>query len=204
MSDQQVRDEVVTSFIAGHETPANGLSWILYLLAAHPLDCERLVAELDTIAIDALPGTAALGEIPFLECVIKESLRLYPPAWIVVRTPREDDTIAGYSVPAGATILISQYVLQRHPAYWEHPEAFVPERWAPENAASLPRGAYFPFGGGSRTCTGIVLAKAILRLVVAAVSRRYRLETVPGQRVTPQPLTTLRPRGGVLVRVTER
>jgi cytochrome P450 len=194
MSDQQLRDEVMTLFIAGHETTANLLTWAWYLLAKSPPAERRLRAELDAALGGRAPTVDDLPKLPYTLMVLQETMRLYPPAWIISRTPLADDEIAGYHIPAGSTVMMSQYVTHRHPDFWEQPEGFDPERFA-----SHPPAAYFPFGGGPRTCIGNNFALLEARLVLATVAQRYHLELLPGHPVEPESVVTLRPRHGVQV-----
>jgi cytochrome P450 len=197
MSDQQLRDEVITLFIAGHETTAVALTWAWHLLATHPDAAQRLQTELERALGERAPSVADLRNVPHTRMVIEETLRLYPPAWITNRQAVADDEICGYHIPAGALVLISPYVMHRHPAYWESPEAFEPERFAPERSAGRPHYAYFPFGGGPRQCIGKGFALMEAQLILATVAQHYRLSHIPGHTAEPQALTTLRPRGGL-------
>ena len=204
MSDRQLRDEIVTLFIAGHDTPANALSWTFYLLARHPDWAQRTAEEANHVLSDCRPVLEVMERLDVAGRVLKESMRLYPPAWMIVRTPFEDDVLGGYPVPAGAPILLSQYVVHRHPSYWDNPEIFDPERWTPERSASRHRFAYFPFGGGGRFCTAHGLAMILGKLVVAMAAREFHWREAAGRPVVPQPLTTLRPKHGVWVQAFER
>ncbi len=201
MNDKQLRDEVITLFVAGHETTANALSWTFYLLARHPEAERRLAEELD----GALgpngerwaPTVADLPRLPYARMVVDETMRLYPPVWITNRQALADDGILGHRIPAGAIVMVSPYVLHRHPDFWERPEEFDPDRFSPENSAGRPRYAYFPFGGGPRQCIGKSMAVVEAHLVLTTVMQRYRLRLAADQPVEPQPLATLRPRGGL-------
>jgi cytochrome P450 len=197
MSDQQLRDEVITLFVAGHETTAVALTWVWHLLAGHPDAAERVRAELAAVLGDRAPVAADLSKLPYARMVIDETMRLYPPAWITNRQAIADDQVCGYHIPAGAIVLISPYVMHHHPAYWERADAFEPERFAPERSAGRPPYAYFPFGGGPRQCIGKGLALMEAQLILAMVAQRFRLRHAPGHPVEPQALLTLRPRGGL-------
>jgi len=197
MSDKQLRDEVITLFVAGHETTAVALAWAWHLLAEHPDAAERVRAEQAGALGSRAPTTADLPQLPYARMVIDEAMRLYPPAWVTNRQALADDEICGYRIPAGAIVLISPYVMHRHPAYWEHPERFEPERFTPERSAGRPHYAYFPFGGGPRQCIGKGLALMEAQLILGAVAQRFRLGHLPGHVVEPQALVTLRPRGGL-------
>jgi len=203
MSDKQLRDEVITLFIAGHETTAVALTWAWHLLALHPASAEKLHTELAETLGSRAPTPADLPKLPYARMVIEETLRLYPPAWITNRQAVADDEICGYRIPASAIVLVSPYVMHRHPAYWDNPDAFEPERFTPERSAGRPYYAYFPFGGGPRQCIGKGFALMEAQLILATVAQRYRLSHIPGHTAEPQALSTLRPRGG-LAMITER
>ena len=202
MTDAQLRDEVMTMFLAGHETTATALSWTFYLLSTHPTVERTLRAELDTVLGGRPPTMQDLAELPYLDCVCKESLRLNPPAWLIDRMVADDDVIEGYEIPRGAMVLISPFLTHRHPALWPNPEGFDPERFTPEAVAARPKYAYFPFGGGPRQCIGNGFAMMELRLIVATVLQRIRPWVVPGQDIAREPLITMRPRGGIEMGLT--
>ncbi len=204
MSDRQVRDEVMTLFVAGHDTTASALAWTVHALGGAPEVRARLEAEVDEVLVGRDPGPGDLERLGGLERALRESMRLHPPAWVIVRTPREEDALGGYPIPPGAPLLLSQWVVHRHPALWPDPLRFDPDRFLPEQVAARPRFAYFPYGGGQRLCIGYLLADVTLLLALARILQRYRLDPVPGHRVVPQPLTTLRPRYGVKVLVRRR
>jgi cytochrome P450 len=199
MSDQQIRDEVTTIFFAGHETTASTLSWAWYLLAQHPEIEARLHEELDRVLAGRQPTAADYTGLVFTRLIIDEVLRLYPPAWMFARQTIEADEIAGYHIPAGSMIMLSPYVTHRHPAYWENPDQFDPERFLAERSADRPKYAYFPFGGGPRLCIGRDFALVEAALVLAEIAQRYRMRLVEGAEVHAQPIATLRPRPGVPV-----
>jgi cytochrome P450 len=200
MSDRQLRDEVVTLFLAGHETTANALTWASYLLSTHVAVARRLRAEVDETLQGRIPTASDLPKLPYTRMVIDETLRLYPPAWITNRRAIEDDTVCGYRIPAGATVSISPYVTHRDPTIWENPEGFDPDRFAPERSAGRPHYAYFPFGGGPRQCIGKGFALMESTLVLALMAQRYELHLVPGRRVETEAMATLRPRYGMWMR----
>jgi cytochrome P450 len=198
MSDEQLRDEVITLFLAGHETTANALSWAFYLLATHPGEEGRLRDELDEVLGGGGRRVPTLDDVPrlaYTRMVLDETLRLYPPAWITNRQAIADDEILGHRIPAGAFVALSPYVLHRHPDYWERPDEFDPERFTPERSAGRPRFAYFPFGGGPRQCIGQGMALVEAQLVLATVLGRCRLRPVSDRPVEAEALATLRPRG---------
>ncbi|MDP3767798.1 MAG: cytochrome P450, partial [Dehalococcoidia bacterium] len=204
MSDKQLRDEVFTMFTAGHETTAAALAWTWYLLSQHPEAEGRLHNELGSVLSGRTPGLDDLQRLPYTRMVIEETLRLYPPVWSIGRMALREDTVLGYRIPAKGQVLLSSYVTHRHPEFWDEPERFDPERFAPERAASRPRYAYFPFGGGPRQCIGNEFAMMEAQLALATLAQRYRLRLVPGQVVEPEPAVTLRPRHGVMVTVEAR
>lgn len=193
MSDQQLRDEVMTLFAAGHETTAKALTWLWYLLSLHPQIERRLYDEVDTALAGRTPTLADLPALQYTRQVIEETMRLYPPAWITSRQVEAEDTLGGCTIPAGALVWISPYVVHRHPAFWDNPEGFDPDRFAPDQIRSRPKFAYFPFGGGPHLCIGRDFALMEAQLVVATIVQRYRLSLVPGHKVTPEAIVTLRP-----------
>jgi cytochrome P450 len=197
MTDQQLRDEVITLLLAGHETTANTLTWAWYLLSQNPQAAERLRGELSTVLHGRPPGIEDLPALPYARSVIQEALRLYPPAWIISRRAEQDDEIGGYPIPAGTVVSLSPYVMHRHPRFWPSPAAFDPDRFSPAQAEGRPAYAYFPFGGGPRLCIGRDFAMQEALLILATVAQRFDLRLVPGHPVEPEPLITLRPKFGV-------
>jgi cytochrome P450 len=204
MSDAQIRDEAMTLFLAGHETTANALTWTFLLLARHPLERRRLEAELDTVLAGRPPGAGDLGALAVSGRVVKEAMRLYPPAWAIGRRSLEADVLGGYDIPGGTDVLISAYVTHRHPGLWDDPEGFDPDRFLLERERARHRMAYIPFGGGPRLCIGNGFAMMEATLVLAAVAQRYRLTLVSGSDVRAEPTVTLRPRHGLTMRVHAR
>jgi cytochrome P450 len=204
MDDKQLRDEVVTFLVAGHETTALALSWAWHLLAQHPDAEQRLHAQVDAALGNEGPRIGDLAALPYARMVIEESLRLYPPAWATSREARAADVVAGMPVPAHATITLSPYVTHRHPAFWDDPQGFDPERFTPERSALRPEFAYFPFGGGPRGCVGKQFAMIEGQIVLAMVARRFRLRSVAGHPVEPNPILTLRPRYGLMMTLEPR
>lgn len=204
MNDQQLRDEVMTIVLAGHETTSVTLSWAWYLLAQHPDVTAKLHAELDTILGGRTPTLDDLPLLSYTRMVIDETLRLYPPAWTIARQVAEDTELHGYVIPKGSPIVMSQYVTHRHPDFWDDPERFDPGRFTPERVAQRPKFAYFPFGGGPRICIGNNFALMEAHLLLATFAQRYTLELVPDHPVVPEPTVTLRPRYGVHMTIQAR
>ncbi len=206
MSNEQVRDEVMTLFLAGHETTANALAWTWYLLAQNPEAESRLHAELDAVLEGGrLPRMEDLAALRYTEMVVSESMRMYPPAWVVGRLATRDYDVAGYRAPAGSLILMSLYVLHHDERYFPDPYRFDPERWTPEAKESRPPFCYFPFGGGPRRCIGESFAWTEAILLVATLARRWRLRLVPGHTVKTDPRITLRPgKGGIKMTLEKR
>jgi cytochrome P450 len=204
MSDRQLRDEILTIFLAGHETTANALAWTWYLLARHPQAEARLHAELDRVLGGRTPAFADLAELKWTRMVIEEAMRLYPPAHTIVRTAVGEDFLGGVRVPPGASLTISTYALHRNPNLWRDPERFDPERFAPEAVAARHRFAYLPFGGGTRICIGNGFAMAEALVIVAMIAQHYQLRLAGGHPVEPIGLITLRPRHGLWVTLEPR
>ena len=204
MTDTQVRDEAITIFLAGHETTANALAWTWWLLSGNPQAEARLHAEVDAVLGGRAPTAADLPRLRYAEMVLAESMRLYPPAWIVGRRAMEPYTIGGYGVPKGSIVVACQWVTHRDPRYFPDPERFDPERWTPEAKEARPRFSYFPFGGGPRVCIGEGFAWMEGVLVLAAIARRWRLRPAEDRPVVPAPSITLRPKGGIRMRLERR
>jgi cytochrome P450 len=183
MSDKQLRDEVVTLFLAGHETTANALTWASYLLSTHVAIERRLRAEVDETLQGRIPTDSDLPNLTYTRMVIDETLRFYPPAWITNRRAIEADTVCGYRIPADATVSISPYVTHRDPTLWQNPEGFDPDRFAPERSDARPHYAYFPFGGGPRQCIGKGFALMESTLILLLLTQRCELYLVPGRQV---------------------
>jgi cytochrome P450 len=204
MTDRQLRDEVMTIFLAGHETTANLLTWTWHLLAQHPDVERRLHAEVDAALGDRLPTAADLPGLGYVRQVIAESMRLYPPAWVVGRRNLVPYRVRGYEVPAGALLLASQFIVHRDQRWWPDPERFDPDRWAPDAPADRPKFAYFPFGAGTRICIGEQFAWTEGILVLATLARHWRLRPAPDQRIALDPSITLRPKFGMRMVVERR
>jgi cytochrome P450 len=204
MDIQQVRNEVISLFVAGHETTANTLTWIAYLLAQHPGVVAKLRDEVDT----ALGGRdAALQDIerlPYTGMIVKEGLRLYPPAWVITREAIADVNIGGYALKRGSVVVTSPYITHRHPRYFTEPEQFRPERFAEGGEKNWPHFAYFPFGGGPRICLGQSFALMEATLILATLTQHYEFSLVPNQQIDLEPLITLRARHGIRMTVTQR
>ena len=197
MTDLQLRDEVMTFFLAGHETTSLLLSWTLFLLSRHPAMQERLQAEVAAVLDGEPPAFVDLGKLPFLDAVLCETLRLYPPVWAMGREPLEDCELGGHRVAKGTGIVFSQWVMHRDPRYFQSPEAFLPDRWLDGLQKRLPRFAYFPFGGGQRICIGANFAMMEAGLILAMLVQRFRFDAVPERAVEIWPAFTLRPKSGV-------
>jgi cytochrome P450 len=201
MPAQQVRDEAMTIFLAGHETTAQALTWTWYLLSEHADVEAALHGELDRVLGGRLPAVADLDTLAYTRAVVSESMRLYPPAWIVGRRALRDVELGEYRIPAGAIVAVSQYLVHRDPRWWPEPERFAPERWLDGSDAERPRFAYFPFGGGGRLCIGERFAWMEAMLVLSAIAQRFRLQLLPGQRIELSPRITLRPAHGMRMTV---
>jgi cytochrome P450 len=199
MTDAQLRDELMTLFIAGYETTANALTWAWYLLSQHPEVEQRARGEVAQVLGERAPGPEDIPRLRYLSQVLEESMRLYPPAWVMVRQAREEDVLDGIRIPADPRLIVavSPYVIHRQPRFWPEPERFDPERFSPERAADRPKLAYLPFGAGQRHCIGSHFAMMEMVLVLAGVLRRFRPRLVPGRSVELEPLVALRPKGGL-------
>jgi len=204
MSARQVRDEVMTLFLAGHETTAVALSWTWYLLSQHPEVDARLADELRSVLGDRPPAVADLPKLTYTEMIVNESMRLYPPAYGIAREAVNPGEVAGYPIAPGLIVIMPTWVVHRDRRWFDEPEVFRPERWADGLAGRLPRFAYFPFGGGPRQCIGNAFALMEATLVLAAIAQRFRLTLEPGQRVTPTPYLSLRPEPGLRMSLARR
>jgi cytochrome P450 len=197
MEDIQVRDEIMTMLIAGHETVASALTWTWYLLAQNPGEQERLCSEVTGVLGDREPGSGDLPALPYTAQVFSEALRLYPPAWVISRRAVEEDSLLGYPVPAGALMIISPYVVHRREDFWEFAGAFRPDRFDAQQEARRHRFSYIPFGGGPRLCIGSHFAAVEAQLILAMVTQACRLERLPVNPVQVDALVTLRPKHGL-------
>ena len=206
LTDNDVRDEVVTMLIAGHENTALMLAWTLYLLGTHPDAERRFYDEVDDVLEGRTPTVNDLPRLAYSHMVLQESLRLYPPIWQISRKALADDTIGGCCIPAGAAVVVSAYAMHRHPDYWDHPEQFLPDRFAasPSPSESRHRLTYFPFGGGPHHCIGDYFAMMEAQLILVTLAQRFRFQLVSSHQVEPEAVMTLRPRHGVLVMLEPR
>ena len=204
MTDLQVRDEAMTLFLAGHETTANALAWSWYLISQHPQVEARLHSEVETVLQGRLPSVEDVARLNYVEMVMAESMRLYPPAWLIGRRARADYEINGHRIPARSVLLMSPFVMQRNARYFPDPLRFDPERWTTEALEARAKFSYFPFGGGPRVCIGESFAWMEGAIVLAALASRWRMRLVPGHRVAPLPLITLRPKFGMRMQVQRR
>ena len=206
MTDDQLRDEIMTLFMAGHETTANALCWTWYLLAMNPEADQRLHAEIDNVLHGVPPSLADLPRLPYTEMVVKESMRLYPPAWGIGRLALQDFELNGYRIPAGTNVFLMQWITHRDERYYPEPERFIPERWQddPIRRGKLPRFAYFPFGGGPRVCIGAAFAMMEVTLLLATIGQRFSFSLPPDSNVKPLFSITLRPKDGLTMRLHRR
>lgn len=202
--ERELRDQVVTMLMAGHETTAKALTWTSVLLHHHVAVAERLDAELDAVLAGRVPRADDVPNLPFCHRVIQEALRLYPPVWLLSRRAVGDDQLGEFDVPAGTLVCVSPYVLHRDERFWEEPERFDPDRFTEARSADRPDYAYIPFSGGPRHCVGRHLAMLEAQLVLATIRQRARVTLVEGHPIEPEALVTLRPRHGVLATVAPR
>lgn len=200
LSDEEIRDEAMTILLAGHETTANALTWTLYLLSQHPAAAERLHEELDHVLGGRAPSPGDYPRLTYTRRVVTESMRLFPPAWIIGRRAIDEYAIGEYRLPPRAIVFMSPYVMHRDGRFYDQPARFIPDRWTPEFEAARPKFAYFPFGGGARQCIGEQFAWMEGVLVLATLAQGWRVELDPAQRIVPQPLITLRSKYGMRMR----
>jgi len=204
MSDQQLRDEVMPIFLAGHATPAMWLTWTWYLLSQHPAIEAQLHAELDTVLAGRRPTVEDIPQLRYTRMVLAEAMRLYPPAWIIGRRAIAAYEVGEYVIPAKTIIVVSPYITHHDPRFYPAPDVFDPQRWTPEAEAARPRFAYFPFGGGARQCIGEGFAWMEGILVLATLAQQWQMRLVPGHPVALRPLMTLRPRYGIRMMLVRR
>ncbi len=204
MTNRQLRDEVMTLFLAGHETTALTLSWTWYLLAQYPATEQKFHAELDEVLAGRLPTAADLPKLKYTEMIAKESMRLYPPAFALGRESIEECEVGGFRMPPKTQVFMFQWAVQRDPRFFDQPNTFVPERWTTEFASGLPKYAYFPFGGGPRACIGNYFAMMEVVLLLATIGQRFKFSLLPEHPVSLLPAMSLRPRDGIKVIVKSR
>lgn len=204
MSERQLIDEILTLVVAGHETTASGLNWTWYLLSQHPEVEARLHAELDAVPDDPAPDLAQMERLAYTQQVINEALRLYPPGWLLSRRTVQPDVLCGYEIPAGANVLLPLYLLHRHPRYWKEPDAFLPERFAPEHEAQRPRFAYMPFAAGPRHCIGETFALYEMLMHLHRIARHFRLIHVSDKPIELEAQINLRTRHPLHMRLERR
>lgn len=204
MTDQQLRDEVMTLFLAGHETTALTLSWIWYLLAQNPQAEQKFHAELAEVLGGRLPAVEDLPSLKYVDMIAREAMRLYPPAYGLGREAIEDCEIGGYHVPRKTQVFMFQWATQRDPRFFDEPDRFYPERWSNDFIERLPKYAYFPFGGGPRFCIGSSFAMMEIALVLATIGQRFRLGLVSDHPVSLLPAMSLRPKDGIKVKIEKR
>jgi cytochrome P450 len=201
LSESALRDELVTLVLAGHETTANALTFALVLLSQHPHVRRAVESEVDQALGGREPSLADLPRLPYTLQVIEEVLRLYPPAWIMEREALEDDVIMGHRIAKGSLVIVSPYVTHRLPRLWPNPEGFDPSRFSAKNKEGRDKHAYIPFGGGPRTCIGNAFALMEMQVILPMLVQRFRLELEAGYRLDLEPTVTLRPVGGVPMRI---
>ncbi len=204
MTDTQLLDEVMILFIAGHETTANAMAWIWYLLAEHPHDLQKLRQEYKNILGDQIPTFEDVPKLIYTKQVIEETMRLYPPAWVLDRTSINADQVGDVYIPPNTLMVLFTYGVHHSEKLWDNPEAFIPDRFTKENMKKQPAFSYFPFGGGPRLCIGNNFAMMEMQLILTQLIRRYEFELVENQEIVPQTLITLRPKNGIRVRVRRR
>jgi cytochrome P450 len=204
LTDYQIYDEIRTLILAGYETVGSGAAWSLYALSQHPAVLRQLEDELDRALGGRTPRVEDLAKLPYLQMVINESLRVYPPIWAYPRDAISQDVLGDCHIPAKSMVLLSPYVTHHSPKVWENPEAFDPERFTPENSANRPRFAFYPFGGGQRQCIGSRYALMQMQVVVAMVVQQYRLHQIPGHPVEFSTLNTLHPKDGIMMSLHTR
>ena len=204
MTNEQLRDEAMTIFLAGHETTANALTWTWYLLSQHPDVEAKLHAEIDSVLKGNLPTAEDVARLRYTEMVFAEAMRLYPPAWLIGRRALNDYQLDKYTIPARSIILMSPYVMQHDARYFPDPFKFDPERWQPEAKEARPKFSYFPFGGGPRVCIGEPFAWMEGVLLIATIAQKWKMRLAAGQQIAMQPMITLRPKFGMRMHMERR
>lgn len=204
MSDKQLRDEVMTMTLAGHETTSNLLTFCLRLLSQHPAIRARVIEEIDAVVGDETPGPEHMDELGYLDRVLKETLRLYPPAWMIERESVTDDAFGPWRIPANTIVGVSPWTLHRQPKWWPNPEGFDPDRFLPDAVAARPRYSYIPFGLGPRVCIGAGFAMMEAKLILSVLLPRFDADLVSAKPLELEPSITLRPRNGLPMRVSRR
>ncbi len=204
MNESQLRDEAITLFVGGFDTPALALSWTWYLLSLHQECARKLADEVDAVVNGRALGMKDLAALPYAQSVIKESMRLYPPAWLLSREAIEDTSIGGCRVAKGTTVMMSPWVTHRDERFFDNPLRFDPDRWATGRTGNLPRFAYFPFGGGPRVCIGAAFAMMETTIILAMLSQRFEFRMIDGRDIAPRASMTLRPLNGIPAVVVRR
>jgi len=194
LTEKQIHDHILTFLAAGHETTAIALVWTFYLLSQYPQVRAKLQADISDVLAGREPTLDDFAKLPYLDWVLNESMRLYPPAWLQMRFVAKESELDGVRLPVGTLVILSQWVIHRLPEIWQDPEIFRPERWDPANGQQLPPGAYFHFGGGPRTCIGMPLAQLEARLILTSILQHYTPQPAPGYTPGFQPVITLRPK----------
>jgi len=204
MTDQQLRDEAMTLFVAGHETTANALTWTWYLLSQYPEVESKLHSEIDEVLCGRRPEARDFMDLRYTEMVFAESMRLYPPAWTMGRRVLSDYQVDRYVIPSGSIVLMSPWVMHHDSRFFPEPYDFDPERWRPEVRDARPKFSYFPFGGGPRVCIGEQFAWMEGVLLIATIAQKWKMRLAPGQVVEPKAMVTLRPRYGMRMVIEAR
>ena len=204
MSDKQVRDEVMTIFIAGHETTSNALTWTFYLLSQYSNVERKLHDEIELVLGNRIPTVDDIPKLQYTEMVLRESMRIFPPVWTMGRRVENDYSVGEYTIPVGSSILMCQYVMHHDPRYYEKPEEFNPDRWTDDFKTRLPRFSYFPFGGGIRGCIGESFAWMEGVLIIATIAQEWSMHLVPSQRIKLDPAITLRSKYGMKMKLSQR
>lgn len=204
MTDKQLRDEVLTLFLAGHETTASALTWAIYFLTQHPEAAHKMAEEVDAVLNDRAPTADDVPRLKYTESVFKEAMRLYPPSWLIGRETVTPCEIRGRKIPKGWNLFICPWVIHRDARWFPEPDTFRPERWLEPHIESLPRGAYLPFGAGPRQCIGNHFAMTEAVIILASIAQRFELQRNVDEPVIPVPLVSIRPQGGLPVTVRRR